>query len=356
VDYWAGADRILLCLRYGIGDLVMQTPVLEALRRFRPQARIEALGASPAIELLADDPRVDAVLSVHQWGLYHWGDSGCASIRNRVAQWLQNSRHDLVLDVSHAVAAVRDLIWSQPGPIFDADQKTAALALAAGMSGAAAFRWATKKNWGMEVNADLLPRLHVRPENHEFAARFCRLHGIGVSGPLLPALSPVASSPLKQWPVERFATVADWLIETGSDRVFILVGPQSEVGRQLLAAMRHPEKVVVIGAFHLLQTAALLERCAVLVCNDTGIMHMASAIGLPVYAVFGPTAPNIYLPEAETARTVGSPEPKSCPYRLIAAFGPAECLLAGRCRMGVRSCIDGVTVEEMIGALSAFAH
>ncbi|RJP19820.1 MAG: hypothetical protein C4520_12080 [Candidatus Abyssobacteria bacterium SURF_5] len=64
---FCAARRILLCLRYGIGDFVMETPVLQALRESSPHAHITAAGAYPAIELLEGDPRIDALMCIQKW-------------------------------------------------------------------------------------------------------------------------------------------------------------------------------------------------------------------------------------------------------------------------------------------------
>lgn len=75
------AQRVLVCLRYGIGDVVMQTAALDALRRALPTACITALGARPAIELLEHDPRIDELVCTQDWGLRHWGDTGTPKIK-----------------------------------------------------------------------------------------------------------------------------------------------------------------------------------------------------------------------------------------------------------------------------------
>jgi hypothetical protein len=83
---------ILVCVRYGIGDVVMQTPALDALRRAAPSAYIVALGAPLAVELLAQDAAVDEIVDVKRiWGLTHWYDAGEGRIE-AIQQWLAEHR------------------------------------------------------------------------------------------------------------------------------------------------------------------------------------------------------------------------------------------------------------------------
>jgi len=100
------ASNILLCLRYGIGDLVMELPVLDRLREVLPQATITGLGAEPAVEILEGDGRLNEVVSIQHWGIRHLGDPADEHICRRFTEWLVGSRFDLILDPSHAASVV----------------------------------------------------------------------------------------------------------------------------------------------------------------------------------------------------------------------------------------------------------
>jgi ADP-heptose:LPS heptosyltransferase len=92
---------VLVGLRYGIGDVVMQHPALEALRRALPRARVTAVAAPPATELLDDLRLVDEVVSVARWGISHRWDEGGPGTGGAVHAWLAERRFDLFLDVRH---------------------------------------------------------------------------------------------------------------------------------------------------------------------------------------------------------------------------------------------------------------
>jgi heptosyltransferase I len=341
------ARRILLCLRYGIGDVVMETPVLEALRGVSQGAFISAIGARPAIELLEDDPRVDELTSIQDWGLTHWGDCGSREIKEGLSRWILGKGHDLILDPSHAVIALKEVIWEQEVTILDSTPHVQGVALSKGADGIGAIKMAVQSGWGLEVPSHILPSIHLEPEIFRFVSHFLQTNR-SESRPLI-GISPVSSSPLKCWPIERLAEVADAMIERKGARILLFSGPQQERAVRTAACMRNPEKIAIVGSFHLKRVAGLLSRCDLLICNDTGLMHMAAAVGTPVVAAFGPTSPRIYLPSSPVSIALEG-EDEACPHRKTGELGPSKCLLVGRCLRGDRSCIGGVEVKAVLKA------
>lgn len=338
------ARNILLCLRWGIGDLVMEMPLLEALRRAVPRARITALGARPALELLELDRRIDELICVQDWGLNHWGDPGDPGVAARVEAWLEAQAFDVVLDPSHAVEAVRNILWRRGGCLLDTGLRIQDEALAED-GGVAALRRAAEYGWGLGGRIEAEPELQLGEADLARADDFLAAHGL--QGGPLAAISPVASSHLKRWPAQRLAALADGLADRGY-RVLLFHGPQESCGQEVLDAMQAPHAVTRVGLRPLRETAALLSRCALFVGNDTGLMHMAAAVKTRVYAVFGPTSPEVYLPPFQH----GSAPQTPCPHRRTRRFGPPDCLVLDRCLLGLRSCIDTVEVAQLASALA----
>jgi ADP-heptose:LPS heptosyltransferase len=97
------------------------------------------------------------------------------------------------------------------------------------------------------------------------------------------------------------------------------------------------------------RVAALLACCMLFVGNDTGLMHMSAALGVPTIGVFGPTCPAIYLPPG--AHTRGVAALNACLYRITDSFGPPECISQNRCLKGLRTCIDQVQSGEILAAI-----
>ncbi len=165
----------------------------------------------------------------------------------------------------------------------------------------------------------------------------------------------MASTALKRWPLEHFAAVADHVIEREDVPVLLIEGPQAGAGRAVQDAMRHGERAIRVGAEHLLRTAALLRRCRGLVCNDTGLMHLAGAVAVPTVAVFGPTRASIFLPPGRDIMAV-EPRALQCGYRDHHSLSPPECWHAGRCLIADRGCIHRIGVEDVRWRVERLPH
>jgi ADP-heptose:LPS heptosyltransferase len=339
------ARKLLVCLRYGIGDVVMELPALHALRQTCRNAWITALGASPALQVLEGDWRVDRLQCVHAWGLNHWGDDGTPAIRQGFSEWLIKEAFDLLLDPAHAVSGIRNEIWASGVDVLDTGAGLHERLLMSADGGDRAIKGAIREGWGLPVPWGLLPELSLRPSERAFAVSFLERSRIG-RGPFL-AFSPVASSPLKRWPTENLAWVMDELLESTSGRAVLLCGPQADSATELLKAMRHRGRVTVVGSIHLRLAGALLDRAALFVCNDTGLMHLAAAVSTPVLALFGPTSPRIYRPPGGHAVTFESGN-DGCPVRRTETFGPSECLVVGRCMQDGGGCIGAIEPDAVL--------
>ncbi len=344
----AEARRILLCLRYGIGDLVMELPVLDALRRSAPRAHITAVGASPALELLEGDERIDRLVQFQRFGLSHWGDPGSPKMRARIRRWLANGRFDLVIDPSHAVHGFAEVVWENCTSILDAGRELTNEALRGGRRGVAAVASAVREGWGIDVEERVEPRLELSEEETAWAADFLRRRGVR-SKPVI-GLSPVASSPLKRWPIERLAAVGDHLAERGN-ALLLFCGPDRAARDRYLDASANPDRVIAVGELHLRRVASLLAACRAFVGNDTGLMHMAAALDTPVVGIFGPTSPSIYLPPGGTAAGAAS----ACSHRLLMEFGPPACVMEGRC-LTEAPCIEQPDPQRVIALVTQRFH
>lgn len=147
----------------------------------------------------------------------------------------------------------------------------------------------------------------------------------------------------KQWHLDRFATVARSLAATTSATI-VLTGAKSDEP-MVTAVARQLEGIpvrVVAGLLDLPETAALLERLDLFITGDTGPMHVAAAMGVPVVALFGPSDPRRYGPNASAEHILRVQLPCS-PCGQVRM--PPE-----RCRGHVPDCMDGVTVDDVVAA------
>jgi ADP-heptose:LPS heptosyltransferase len=333
----AARERLLICLRYGIGDVVMEMPALRGLRAQHPRAHFTALGAWPALELIEGDPLFDTHRGVQDFGFRHWGDRGGEAERDAVRGWIEANGFDRVLDASHTVIGIRDVLGATGIPAANTSRYLEA------EPGAGSIWRSAQRAWGLAgPMPESGPVLHLPDAARAAAAGLFNRYGL--VGREVIALAPVASSRLKRWPMQRVCELVERLAAERTSH-FLVLGVAPEQTGALRAAGR--ERVTVVPPRHLQQTAALIECCSALLSNDTGLMHIGAAVGTPTVAVFGPTSPRVVLPSR--AHAAGPPGP--CVHRLEDQFGPPECVLQESCLIGPGSCIDAVSVGDVAAAL-----
>ena len=160
----------------------------------------------------------------------------------------------------------------------------------------------------LDLDQPAAPRVWIRPE-HEAAARVLVPDGT----PVL-ALGPTANFVGKQWPAERFAALAEQLTGTGGTlsgaRIAVFAAPyeRPQVAR-LLALLPSDRLIDAVDTGNLLTVYAALARCRLFVGNDSGLMHLAAASGVPTLGLFGPSSAALYEPVGARTGWVGTDIP-----------------------------------------------
>jgi lipopolysaccharide heptosyltransferase II len=308
------APRSILAVRLDhLGDVLMSTPALAALRRAYPGARIDALAAPWGRAALEGNPDVDRVLEASApWYDPRRGDipapaevlSVSALLHREAYDWALDLRGDPRVVVLYVLPAARRRFgFSGLGLerlLTDAvpyDRRRSMLDLALDLASAA--------------GAPAVPRRPVfRVGDRDRAEAGNLLEGearLG-AGERFAVLAPSSNRAAARWPAEKFAEVGDGL-EAAGFRV-VLSGREADapVTGALRAAMaRRPFDLT--GRTRLGTLAAVLERAALLVANDSGSSHLAAAVDCPTVAVFGPTDPILTFPYEDGERFVSVAAP-----------------------------------------------
>jgi ADP-heptose:LPS heptosyltransferase len=271
----ARAMRILFVTSNRLGDAVLSTGLLDHLLRTRPGCRITVVCGRVAEGLFAHMPGRERtiVLEKRPWSL-HW----LPLWAKVVPQWW-----DLVVDIrSSGLAwlvptARRAVMRQRPG------HKTAQLAAILGLPQAP------------------LPVVWPSAEDRALAAAT-----MPAERPVV-ALAPTANWPPKMWPVERFAALFRALaagpLPNAVPVIFAGPGPEeARVAAALQAAL--PGAIDLTARLSLTEIAACLERAALFVGNDSGLMHLAAAAGAPTLGLFGPTPAEEYAPAGRRTAAV----------------------------------------------------
>jgi ADP-heptose:LPS heptosyltransferase len=152
----------------------------------------------------------------------------------------------------------------------------------------------------------------------------------------LVALHLGAGTPAKQWPVERYAQLADRLVQARRATIVLVGGAEDAPLIQEFCQHAGAPPLVAAGSFSVPQTAALLRRCALFVGNDSGPAHLAAAAECPTLVIFsGTNTPEQWRPWGQNV--VCLQEKPEC----------APCGL-GICRRDDHACLTRITVDRVL--------
>ena len=180
----------------------------------------------------------------------------------------------------------------------------------------------------------------VTDDERHTARQWLEAQGIIPSRPLV-ILHPGANWPHKRWAPASFAAVGDQLAQIHAAQVVITGGPDDvALADSVRQQMRHPA-IVLAGRTTFRQLAACLSYAQLVISNDTGVLHLAAAIGRPVVALYGPTSPMLTGPLGDPRKTAVLHHPECCPC--VPCLEPEQ-----PPHPGMRS----ITVEEVVAASS----
>jgi heptosyltransferase-2 len=283
-------EKVLFLRFSSLGDVVLATAAARLVRERRPGARVVFATKAAFAPILAAQPDIDEVWTLEPGGLA------------ALAAKIRAAKFDAVVDL-HANLRSRVLgLWSG-APLTRWDSRGLnrrlrvwAPSLVRGSPGPVSLRYvrATAKALGVDCDAASapLPRLGVDPDAAAWAGGWLKSQGLA-SGTKLLAVAPGAAWATKRWGVDHLAQCLDLVSEF--DRVrFLLLGSVREAPLldAVQAAMRKSRPLALRSEREtgdLRRLAALIARSDRFLGNDSGPMHVADALGVPVTALFGPT-------------------------------------------------------------------
>ena len=341
--------KILIVKLSAIGDVIHTLPALNAIRKHYPEAHITWLVEEAASEILIGHPAIDRVLiSRRKTWIRGWRSPGfSAKFRDALCflKTLQDTRYDLIIDFQ-ALLKSGILIALAKGKRkigFDKGMEHMELShlflneriAPVSMEHHALLRQLMLVR-GIGIEWDGIEyRLPVEPEDKRRAGILLAEHGVQAGEPLI-IINPGAKWKTKLWSSLKFARLADAMIERRLGKV-IFTG--SEEDKRLIDAIRSSMKdnaADLSGKTTLKTLAAVFEKAKFLISTDTGPMHLAAALGLPVIALFGPTAPWRTGPFGSRHRTVRAGLPCSPCFK-------REC--------GTVACMSNISLENVLGAV-----
>lgn len=323
---WSKVRRVLVVRLRSIGDTVLATPSLHALRRFLPEARLDILLEDWVAPLLEGSHEVDRVLTVGR---------GSKSSRLRAARLIRAEKYDVVYNLhGGSTAALLTRATGARHRVGYAAYRYASLHNHAAPPSSAL--WGREKTHSAEQQLALLGWTGVpvtdRPASRlpvtlEASARVSRrLRDAGLEGRDFALVHPAAAFDTKTWAAENFARVVEHLDARGLASVAVAGPGEGRVIEELRSHASAP--LVSFTDLSLPELTVLASRARLFVGNDSGVAHVAAAVSVPQVVVFGSSNVAHWSPWTRAPFEVVREEMPCapCPGYTCSEFDAPECI------------------------------
>lgn len=280
-------NKILVIKPAAIGDVLLSTPAVENLRYNFPEAEINFLTQKFCKEVLTGNPYLTRVLT-YDLNL----DGGWCIIKS-----IRKQRYDLIIDLfgNPRTALITYLSRAHYKVGFKFRQRKYAYNIKLGSRGGevhnSEFNLDALRALGLEVKSSK-PKFYINHVHNEFAEKFFRDNGL--AGKKVIGINPCGTWKTKVWYLKKFAELIKMFDE--DYRFLVFWGYEDEMAQAEKLRDMTGSNVLLVPQVNLKYLGALMKHCKVFLTNDTGPMHIASALGVNVAAIYGPTNPRLQGP------------------------------------------------------------
>jgi len=325
-------EKILIIHSGGIGDLILALPAMRIFRRAFPSSTLGLMGRPERLSLIAFDLQTRSISSIDQAGMAYFYAVG-EPFPERLSEFF--SSFGVIL-----------LFGKASGSVLAQNLKKAGAERVILLPGfppedfqihVVDYLVDSLKTSGID-GKNLFSPLRLPVEAMSFAGSFFGNLGLQKEGDRVLVIHPGSGSPAKNWGPENFARVADGMSRRA--KVLLISGPANDGIAEVRRALKKANPFVVEN-LPLLQLAALLQRSTAYLGNDSGITHLAAALGIPTVAIFGPTDPAIWGPRGPGVRIL---------YKKSYCT-PCSSEARSACS---RQCLEGIDSDRVIEVMSSF--
>lgn len=303
------AKSILVTFLMQLGDLVLTTPFLSALRKAAPDAHIAYLIDGKWLDIIKENPDIDEVLTIDRKGR----DKSFPALW-RYSRKLGERNFDYVININPserctflaAFSGAKYKVGATPS-LFKAffDQQ---LSLDRSLHAADMYLDVLRQLGVADLSNEGL-KIIPSAEDKKLAAEFYQSYNIKVDDKLI-GFNIGSASATKCWLPERFAQVADHVADKGYKPVFFGSSGELPVVEETIAGMQTNSYLMATGKLTIGGLVAAFDRLELLVTNDSGPMHVAISQHVPIVALYGPSKPELYGPyKAQKAVVVRAQPP-----------------------------------------------
>lgn len=305
--------KILVIRFSSLGDIVLTTPVYHNLKLSYPECKISVAVKEKFSDILEGNPYIDNLIVLKN------GESLFSLIKR-----IRSEDYDVFIDLHNKLRSFILRLFCGISKIIVYRKNTISKYLY--IKNSIKGKFLTEHT--IEKYLNVLQEIGVHPtiKSPEIFIDqnlndFCEKYKIRPND-LLIGINPGSVWPTKRWLPERFAEVADWLtIHYGAKIVMIGSNNDRDDIDKVLAATKHPH-LDLCGKTNLKELATLISRCAMLITNDSGPMHIAAALQVPLVAIFGSTTKELgFTPYSTNNRIVEV----NLPCRPCSSHGLKKC-------------------------------
>ena len=320
--------RILIIHQGAIGDLILSLPAISSFKYNYPDASIEIWGYQNILKLVEKRFYADKISSSDQKGMAQFYSESIV-FDNQLVERLK--QFDLIIifgregskTLLHNLKKIKikEVYFIDTFPQHDEDVHIID------------YQRTQLSRLGFKVD-DKVPKLFPDKEDGKRATDFLNKRQLGDKS-LTVAMHIGSGSRMKVWPPDRFAQLSEKLIKGESAKIILPIGPADEGMAQEYFNLISSEAIFPLVNLPLNELAAILKRCGVYLGNDSGITHLAAAVGTPVVALFGPTDPQVWGPRGKSASII---------------YKASECSPCSREKMKRcmnHRCLEEISVEEV---------
>ena len=326
---------LIIKLRY-IGDVLLATPTVRAIKAARPDVRVTMLVNRGTEDVLSGNPDLDEIMVL---------DKGSLAAQWRLIAGLRRRQFDTVIDLTDGDRSAF-LSWISGAPVrigFNDEHRWRGRCYTQVVLPGPGVRHRIDRDLEvlkpMSIQAGSKdPQLWLMPEEENSANQLLDQLGVQRSQSMV-ILQPGARYWFKAWPLERFAELADRLTAQYDCQVLIGGSHQDIDLAQQIRQMAKSSPIIMAGRTAIKQFAAIAKKSALFVGSDSGAMHIASAVGTPVVALFGPSNPREWGPRGGSVEVIY----KGLDCR--ACFHPT-------CQRGEQNCMRLISIDEVMMAVT----
>jgi lipopolysaccharide heptosyltransferase II len=326
-------EKILVFRQSSLGDVILTLPVVKELARNFPEAAIDFLTKEQYAPIVKYNPAIRNTIVFDKNPDF-----------KRILKQIPREKYDLIIDLQKNLRSLaisvsspfskkvsykkrrlaREMIVRKPSFNLSVDHTINA------------YFYTLRR---LRIKSELTPpEIALSDESREFALKF-----IADSFPYSPstiiALCPGARHYEKKWPYENFREVAEQLLENENTALILISSEKDGLPEDLGLS---DSRIAICRDFEILKVAALLSHCGAALCNDSGLMHLANAVGTRVVAIFGPTNPRLGFAPALPGSVI-----------ICNSVFCSPCSLHGEkpCRQPQKYCFDNITPRQVVDVI-----